>query len=655
VNAAYVIVGLPLLGTILLLFGGRRLGDPAAGWLATVMAAGSFVATVVVWATLLGRSATNRTVDKTIFTWIPVGSLHVSLGLQLDPLSILWCLFVTGVGGLITLYSIGYMKGDRDYGRFFFYMNLFLFSMVVLVLADNYLFSFVGWEGVGFCSYGLVGFWFERDSAAVAAKKAFVTNRIGDFGFMIALFLMFGHFHSFNYSSVLAPLSSGAQTLAGGLATGLALMLFLGAVGKSAQIPLYMWLPDAMEGPTPVSALIHAATMVTAGVYLIARSAPILHFSSSAQWTVAIIGAATALFAATIACGQNDIKRVLAYSTISQIGYMFLGEGSGDYDAGIYHTVMHAFFKALLFLAAGAVIHSLHDEQDMKRMGGLRKYLRITFPTFIIGYLALSGIPPFDGFWSKDLVLQAAWHKSAALWAIGVVTAGLTAYYMSRQVSLVFAGQARWDEHAAAHGAAGIAGALHGGGGHDEQEAGAGAGSPHEAPPVMTIPLIILAFASTFGWLLNAPFGGLDFITKWLAPVFPATIVPPFTVPTGTKWVIGIVATSVSFIGLFAGLAAWRRTADRPELEPAVLQHGWYIDEGVAAAVSGPLERGANDLAYNVDVGLVDGIVNGVARFTAQTGRQLRRLQTGYVRNYALGIGIGAAILLAYFAARVGS
>jgi NADH-quinone oxidoreductase subunit L len=668
VNAAYVILALPLLGSIILLFGGRRIGDPLSGWLATVLAVGSFVATVVVWATLLGRPAADRTVDKNIFTWIPVGSLHVSFGLQLDPLSILWCLFVTGVGSLITLYSIGYMKGDSSYGRFFFYMNLFLFSMIILVLADNYLFSFVGWEGVGFCSYGLVGFWFERDSAAVAAKKAFVTNRVGDFGFMIALFLMFGHFHSFNYSNVLAPLSSGAQTLAGGLATGLALMLFLGAVGKSAQIPLYMWLPDAMEGPTPVSALIHAATMVTAGVYLMARSAPILHFSSSAQWTVAIIGAATALFAATIACGQNDIKRVLAYSTISQIGYMFLGEGSGDYDAGIYHTVMHAFFKALLFLAAGAVIHSLHDEQDMKRMGGLRKYLRITFPTFIIGYLALSGIPPFDGFWSKDLVLQAAWHKSAALWAIGVVTAGLTAYYMSRQVSLVFGGQARWEEHAAAHGAAGIAGALHGGGaqsaGPESTEEPAGTpqgphdvfeGTPHEAPPVMTIPLIILAIASTFGWLLNAPFGGLDFINKWLAPVFPATVVAPFTVPTNTKWVIGIVATGVSFIGLFAGLGAWRRTAYRPELEPAVLSHGWYIDEGVAAAVSGPLTRGADDLAYNVDVGLINGTVNAVAHLTAQTGRQLRRLQTGYVRNYALGIGIGAAILLAYFAARVGS
>jgi NADH-quinone oxidoreductase subunit L len=513
-------------------------------------------------------------------------------------------------------------------------MNLFLFSMIVLVLADNYLFMFLGWEGVGFCSYGLVGFWFERDSAAVAAKKAFVTNRVGDFGFMIALFLLFGHFHSFNFSNVLAPLSSGSHTLPGGFATGLFLMLFLGAVGKSAQIPLYMWLPDAMEGPTPVSALIHAATMVTAGVYLVARSAPILHFSPSSQWVVAIIGVATALFAASIACAQNDIKRVLAYSTISQLGYMFLAEGSGDYPAGIYHTVMHAFFKALLFLAAGSVIHSLHDEQDMKRMGGLRRYLRVTFPTFIIGYLALSAIPPFDGFWSKDDVLQAAWHKSPTLWALGAVTAGLTAYYMSRQVILVFGGQARWEEHTDAHGAA---------------------GTPHEAPPIISFVLIILAVASTIGWLLNAPFGGLDFINKWLAPVFPTTIAPAFTVATSTKWIIGIVATGAAFLGLFIGLGLWRRTADQPKLEPAVLRNGWYIDDGVSAAVSGPLARLASDASFEVDDGLVNGTVNGVAWLTAQIGRQLRRVQTGYVRNYALGIGIGAAILLAYVAARVGS
>ena len=639
-NAAYLIVALPLIGALVLLFAGRRITEPASGWLATVMAAGSFVCTVIVWASLLGRSSNDRAVQKNIFTWIPVGSLHVSAALQLDPLSVLWCLFVTGVGTLITLYSIGYMHGDPSYSRFFFYLNAFIFSMIVLVLANNFLFSFFGWEGVGFCSYGLVGFWFSRESAAVAAKKAFVTNRIGDFGFMIALFLMFQHFGSVNYSVVLhSPLPAA-------FATGLALMLFLGAVGKSAQIPLYMWLPDAMKGPTPVSALIHAATMVTAGVYLVARSAPIIHFSSSAQWVIAIIGVGTALFAATIACNQNDIKRVLAYSTVSQLGYMFLAEGSGDYDAGIFHTVMHAFFKALLFLSAGAVIHALGDEQDMKRMGNLRRYLRITFPAFMIGWYAIIALPPFDGFWSKDEVLAAAWHKSPALWAVGVVTAFLTAYYMTRQVILVFYGEARWSSHAADHGAAGDLGV----GGH-----GHGSGEPHEAPRTMTVPLLILSVASMVGWLLNAPFGGLDFISKWLAPVFPPSVATPFTVPTGTKWAIGTVAVLCALGGALAAFAAWREAVDRPRLEPAVLAHGWYIDEGVAATVSGPLARTAAAFSFVVELRWVDGLVRATSSAVAASGRQLRRVQTGYLRNYALGFSVGAVAILFYLSLRAGS
>jgi NADH-quinone oxidoreductase subunit L len=386
-----------------------------------------------------------------------------------------------------------------------------------------------------------------------------------------------------------------------------------------------------MEGPTPVSALIHAATMVTAGVYLVARAAPILHFSSAAGWVIAIIGAATALLAATIACGQNDIKRVLAYSTVSQLGYMFLAEGSGDFSAGIFHTVMHAFFKALLFLGSGAVIHALHDEQDMKRMGGLRKHLRITFPTFIIGYLALSAIPPFDGFWSKDAVLAAAWHKSPALWAVGVATAFLTAYYMSRLVRLTFWGEGRWPTS-----------------GHEPLH-------PHEAPATMTFPLIILGALSVVGWLLDAPFGGLNFIDKWLAPVFPATIAVPFSVHTGTKWVIGLVATAAALLGLVAGLAAWARAVDRPRLEPAVLAHAWYIDEGVSLAVGGPLTRMATAFSFVIDAGWVDGLVRGLSTGVAASGRQMRRVQTGYLRNYALGIGIGAAAILFYVSLRAGS
>jgi NADH-quinone oxidoreductase subunit L len=651
VNAVYVILAAPLLGAIILLFGGRRIGQPLAGVLATTLSFGAFAATLVVWITLLGKAVgpggTGRTVDKTIWTWIPVDNLHVSFGLQVDQLSMLMALFVTGVGSLIHLYSIGYMKGDPSFPRFFFLLNLFLFSMVTLVLADNYLFSFLGWEGVGFCSYGLVGFWFDRETAAVAAKKAFVTNRVGDLGFMIALFLMFGHFHSFNYSVVLAPLIAGHATLATVTATGLGLMIFLGAAGKSAQLPLYMWLPDAMEGPTPVSALIHAATMVTAGVYLVARSAPIIHFSHASQLTIAIIGTATALFAATIACAQNDIKRVLAYSTLSQLGYMFLAEGSGNYVAGLFHMVTHAFFKALLFLAAGSVIHSLHDQQDMKRMGNLRKYLPITFPVFIIGYLALSGIPPFDGFWSKDDILDAAWHFNKGLWAIGAFTAGLTAYYMSRQVALVFFGKSRWEEPNGGTAAGDAGHGAHGGGAH-------GGGRPHESPPVMTIPLVILAVLATIGWLFNAPFAHLEFIDHWLAPLFPTTVTPVDAVSTGTKWVLGTVTTVWCFVGLFAGLRAWR-IVERPALEPAVLRHGWYLDEALAVTVSGPLTLGAEGLANEVDLVLVDGLINGVARLIAASGRQLRRLQTGYVRNYALGIGLGATVILVYAAFRVGS
>ncbi|MCU4183173.1 NADH-quinone oxidoreductase subunit L [Acidiferrimicrobium sp. IK] len=673
-NAAYIVLALPLAGALLLVFGGKRLGDPLAGWLATILSFGSFAAVLVTWLTLLGDNAAGngRLIEKNIFTWLPVAGLHVNFALRIDPLSMTMALFVTGVGSLIHLYSIGYMRGDRDYPRFFFLLNLFLASMIVLVMANSYLFSFVGWEGVGFCSYGLVGFWFDRESAAVAAKKAFVTNRVGDFGFMVALFLMFNHFGSFNYSTVLGTASSGLlgghATLNGTFATGLGLMIFLGAAGKSAQIPLYMWLPDAMEGPTPVSALIHAATMVTAGVYLVARSAPILHFSHSSQWVIACIGAATMFFAATIACAQNDIKRVLAYSTLSQLGYMFMAEGAGDYTSGLYHMINHAFFKALLFLGAGSVIHALHDEQDMKKMGALRKYLPITFPTFIIGYLALSGIPPFDGFWSKDDILASAYHMNFFLWLAGAVTAGLTAYYMSRQVALVWFGKARWSEARgdSAHAAVGNDPAAEGStvapGGTGTEEAahaphegahGEHSGRPHESPPVMTLPLIILAVLSTIGWLINANFGGFNHLEKFLEPVFPTAIAPAIHVATNTKWVLGIITTALAFIGLFAGLRTWRKV-EVPALEPAFLAHGWYIDEALAATVSGPIESGADAMAYELDARGVDGAVNGVASLITGTGRQLRRVQTGYVRNYALGLAGGLAVILAYVAARVG-
>ena len=370
-EAVWLIPALPLAGFLILLATGRRLGDPRAGWLATAMMVASFLATLVVFAGLLGREGEERVFTQTLFTWIHAGTLDVKVGFLVDPLSITMALFVTGIGALIHLYAVGYMHGDERYHQFFVYLNLFGFSMLMLVLADNFLLTFLGWEGVGVCSYFLVSFWFERSTAAVAGKKAFVTNRIGDFGFMIAMFLIFSAFGSLDYLDTLHL----APELAAGTATAIALLLFLGACGKSAQLPLYVWLPDAMEGPTPVSALIHAATMVTAGVYLMVRTSPILVEAPDVLWVIAIVGVATALFAATIACAQNDIKKVLAYSTISQLGYMFLAVGCGAYVAAIFHMVTHAFFKALLFLGAGSVIHGMHDEQDMKKMGALRKLL----------------------------------------------------------------------------------------------------------------------------------------------------------------------------------------------------------------------------------------------------------------------------------------
>jgi NADH-quinone oxidoreductase subunit L len=652
-NAGYVILALPLAGFVLLLWLGRRLGEPAAGWLATLMAAGSFVATVVMFAYLLGKDAASRSVTERVFTWVPVAGLHVDVALLFDPLSVTMALFVTGVGTLIHLYSIGYLHGDEHYPRFFLLLNLFLFSMLSLVLADNFLFSFLGWEGVGFCSYQLISFWFERNRAAVAGKKAFVTNRVGDFGFMIAVFLIFGHFGSLNYADVFKSLTGAPGALASVTATGIALMLFLGAAGKSAQLPLYIWLPDAMEGPTPVSALIHAATMVTAGVYLMARVAPILQYAPDAQTTIAVVGAATALFAATIACAQDDIKRVLAYSTISQLGYMFLAIGSAGYVAGIFHMVTHAFFKALLFLCAGSVIHGMHEEQDMKKMGALRKWMPITFVTFVVGWLAISGIPPFAGFWSKDDILAVAWHKSPALWAVGFVTAGLTAYYMSRQVALVWFGKARWasqphpaeaDESAAKPGitqhepVAESSGAAH----------PAPHGEPHESPWTMTLPLVVLALLAAGGGVLNLPFFKLDLLQQWLAPVLPAD--PHLA--SGLKLTLAVAVTVLCVVAIVAGLIPWSRLAERPRLEPAVLAHGWYYDETVAAFVGGPGTELADFTAYQVDHGTVDGAVNGVAWLVRHGGGKLRKLQTGYVRNYALGLAGGAAALLLYVVVR---
>ncbi len=653
VHLVWLLPALPLAGFLLLLLSGRRLGDPRAGWLGTTMVAGSFAAAALVTAGLYLRAPEHRVVTQTLFDWIPVGGLHVPLAFRVDQLSMVMALFVTGVSTLIHLYSIGYMHGDDRYPTFFVYLNLFVFSMLMLVLADNFLVTFLGWEGVGACSYFLVSFWFERNTAAVAGKKAFVTNRVGDFGFLLGMFLIFAHFGSLDYGAVLGH----AGSISSETATAIGLLLFLGAVGKSAQLPLYIWLPDAMEGPTPVSALIHAATMVTAGVFLMARINPILAHGPAAGTTIAIIGALTAFYAATIACAQDDIKKVLAYSTISQLGYMFLAVGSAAYVAAIFHMVTHAFFKALLFLGAGSVMHGMHDEQDMKRMGALRKWMPITSATFIVAWLAIAGVPPFAGFWSKDEILVNAWDKSKLLWGVGVVTALLTAYYMSRQVFLVFFGRPRWqeaaDEKAPAeaeaqpeHEPAATEGATTPTGAHGDFR-------PHESPWTMALPLVALALLAAFGGLLNLPLNhSTEFLTKWLDPVFGSRL-HEVTASTGTKWVLFAITVVLVLVGIAVAYAVYLAHRVREqEVEPAVLRHAWYFNDFVSALVSGPIRLFGAWSAYVFDRRIIDGAVNGVATLVRDTGTSVRRLQTGFVRNYALAVAGGAVLLVAFVVAR---
>ncbi|MDW3220121.1 MAG: NADH-quinone oxidoreductase subunit L [Acidimicrobiales bacterium] len=446
VEAVWLIPAFPLAGFVVLLLAGPKLGESRAGWLATLAMGGSFVSSVVVYVGLLGLDAhgdadNDRQFVQTLFEWVPAGDFQVDVGFLVDPLSVTMTLFITGVGALIHLYSIGYMHGDPKFSKFFLYLNLFAFSMLMLVLGDNMLLTFLGWEGVGACSYFLISFWFTEEANATAGKKAFVTNRIGDWGFMVAMFLTFTTIGSIQYVDIFAADAGLAESTA----TAITILLLVGAAGKSAQIPLFVWLPDAMAGPTPVSALIHAATMVTSGVYLLTRMNGVIDVSAAwAPTTIAWVGAATALFAATIAVAQNDIKKVLAYSTVSQLGYMFLAIGTGAYVAAIFHMVTHAFFKALLFLGSGSVIHGMDGDQDMRHYGALRKLMPITSITFIIGWLAIAGVPPFAGFWSKDEILAFAWEDNIGLWLVGLVTAILTAFYMSRQVFMTFFGRYRY-------------------------------------------------------------------------------------------------------------------------------------------------------------------------------------------------------------------
>ena len=619
VELVWLIPALPLIGFLILLLVGSRIGEPRAGWVATTAAAGSFLAAVVVLAGLLGKDAHSgdRSYELVLFQWLPSGSLKVEAGLLVDPLSITMALFVTGVGALIHLYSIGYMHGDPKYSKFFLYLNLFLFSMLMLVFGNNLVVTFLGWEGVGACSYFLISFWHRRESAATAGKKAFVTNRVGDWGFMVATFAIWSALGTVTYTEIA---SSPAMSATAG--TAVSLLLFVAAAGKSAQLPLYVWLPDAMEGPTPVSAMVHAATMVTSGVYLLVRMNGLL--TDDALLVIAVIGAATALFAALSAVAQHDIKKVLAYSTISQLGFMFLAIGSGAYVAAIFHVITHAFFKALLFLGSGSVIHGMHDEQDMRKMGALRALMPITAGTFIVGWLAIAGVPPFSGFWSKDEILLAAWEQKnigPLLWFVGLVTALLTAYYMTRQVILVFFGEQRWDED------------VH----------------PHESSWTMTLPLCLLAGAAIVGGGINLPL-----VKEWL--VLEHFLEPIFAHPhhfssgTSTKVVLAVISVVIGVLGITIAALAWLfRRIPTEQLEPEFLENAMYVDSTYARVVSGP-GTSSFQKAADFDKGVVDGAVNGVGAAVRKLGQLIQPAQSGYMRNYATGVAIGALMILVVLA-----
>ncbi|MGA2277353.1 MAG: NADH-quinone oxidoreductase subunit L [Terracidiphilus sp.] len=561
--------------------------------------------------------------DETFGHWLFIPALHINFSFVLDQLSLVMLLIVTGVGFLIHVYSVGYMSDDEGYARYFSYLNLFLFFMTVLVLAGNALVMFIGWEGVGLASYLLIGFYFQKKSAADAGKKAFIVNRIGDFGFLIAMFLLVANFGTLTFTEIATKLGMDPGWN-GGVVTVIALCLLLGAAGKSAQLPLYIWLPDAMEGPTPVSALIHAATMVTAGVYMVARTHAIFDHSPFALSVVAIVGAATALFAATIALVQNDIKRVLAYSTISQLGYMFLGCGVAAYSAAIFHLMTHAFFKALLFLAAGAVIHSLGGEQDLRKMGGLRKKLPVTFAVTTVGVLAIAGIPPFAGFFSKDAILYAAFSQGIngkILYAVGLLTAMLTAFYMSRLWYMAFMGESRSPE-------------IH----------------PHESPWSMRGPLIILALLSICGgWIRMERFG--DF----LAPSVGARIAEVGGIPHMELY-LSIVAVLVAIEGCLIADKYYRRKPERPARLAAALPSGYkllankyFVDEFYGAMIVKPLLGFSKYiLEWVVDVGILGGaawLIGGVATFA---GAILQRWQSGNLRSYAAWLAAGAAVVLLF-------
>lgn len=615
----WLLVALPLAGAAILLFGGRRT-DAWGHWLGCAAALAAFGVGVSLLSELLGRPAEDRLIHQTLYTWIPVGQLQVDLGLQIDQLSVCFVLLISGVGSLIHIYSVAYMADDTDRRRFFGYLNLFLASMLLLVVADNFVLLYVGWEGVGLASYLLIGFWYHKPTAATAAKKAFVMNRVGDAGLALGMFLMFSTFGTLSYAGVFA----GAPAASHGAVTAMGLLLLLGACAKSAQVPLQAWLGDAMEGPTPVSALIHAATMVTAGVYLIVRCNPLYNLSPDARLAVVIVGAVTLLLGAFIGCAKDDIKRALAASTMSQIGYMVLAAGLGPagYAFAIMHLLTHGFFKAGLFLGSGSVIHAMHEEQNMRRYGGLRSALPVTFVTFGLGYLAIIGVPPFAGYFSKDAIIEAALNSGGprgyVLGGAALLGAGVTAFYMTRVMLMTFFGKKRW-----------------GPGAH-----------PHEAPALMMWPMILLAFGSVFAGGLLAVGGTLQ---RWLEPVVGAHEEPSHALPA---WVGTSLALGVVIVGIAVAYRMYALT-DIPRVAPLAVsplttaaRRDFYGDAFNEELVMRPGAELTEALVEVDDAG-VDGSVNGLAALVSATSNRLRGLQTGFARNYALSMLTGAALVVA--------
>lgn len=628
-----VIVIAPLVGFLINgLFGGKYKNKALAGWLGTLAVTISFVVACGIFVEMLGAPAEERAISYHLLDWLNVGTVNVGISYLIDQLSIIFILVITGVGALIHLYSIGYMKGDPGFTRFFTYLNLFIVMMLQLVMADNFLLTFLGWEGVGLCSYLLIGFWFEETKNGDAAKKAFIVNRIGDFGFLVAMGIMLVTFGTLNYGEVIGKAEAMGASAA---ITAITMMLFLGCTGKSAQIPLYVWLPDAMAGPTPVSALIHAATMVTSGIYLVARTNVLFALSPTTLSVITVVAIATALLAALIGIFQNDIKKVLAYSTVSQLGFMFIALGVGAFTAGVFHVLTHAFFKACLFLGSGAVIHAMHHEQDMQKMGGLKKYMPVTYLTFLISTLAIAGLPPFSGFFSKDEILWKAFSQGGPLlWVLGAVGAFCTAFYMFRAVYLTFFGKERFDAH------------------HHP---------PHEVGMSMRLPLIVLAGLAIVAGFIGIPevLGGGNALHHWLEPITgrgEEIVARAHPVHDHSMEIpLMVISVIVAISGILLATKYYKKKTTLVDKERQLggayklAYNKFYVDELYDNTVVKPTYAVSNSFLYKIfDVQIVDGIVNGFASLVGAGGSVFRKIQTGIVQNYAIVIVVGILLAMGY-------